>query len=215
MPYPTELSCKLPQVERILGEHGVFEHDGEEQVIIFSQFSKVIDMMVPWLEGLGVSPTEMSKITGDTPERERGPIIREFEKGGKTRILLMTTTAGGMSITLNKSDAIIFMDETWNPDDQAQAEDRNRENSATIYYIRTYETIEHHVHATTKDKATVNYNILDLRRLGVRATGVVEETPLEEFKRLLAKKGIDAEIEINLADLPVADDIEPGSPEDH
>jgi len=214
-PYPTELSCKLPQVERILGEHGVFDHDGTEQVIIFSQFSKVINMMIPWLEGLGVKQEDMAAITGATPERDRGPIIRDFEAGGKTRILLMTTTAGGMSITLNKSDAIIFMDETWNPDDQTQAEDRNRENTATIYYIRTFQTIEHHVHETTKDKATVNYNILDLRRLGVRATGVVEETPLEEFKRQMKAKGIDAEIEINLADLPVADDIEPGSPEDH
>jgi chromodomain-helicase-DNA-binding protein 1 len=215
VPYPTEVSCKLPQVQRILDEHGVFDHDGTEQVIIFSQFSKVIDMMYPWLVSLGVSEDEMECITGATPERERGPIITKFEAGGKTRVLLMTTTAGGMSITLNKSDAIVFMDETWNPDDQTQAEDRNRNNSATIYYIRTFNTIEHYVNATTKDKAEVNYNILDLRRLGVRATGTVEETPIREFRQLMSKKGIDPDAPIDLEDIPVADDIEPGSSADH
>jgi SNF2 family DNA or RNA helicase len=215
VPYPTEVSCKLPQVQRILDEHGVFDHDGTEQVIIFSQFSKVIDMMYPWLVSLGVSEDEMECITGATPERERGPIITKFEEGGKTRVLLMTTTAGGMSITLNKSDAIVFMDETWNPDDQTQAEDRNRNNSAAIYYIRTFNTIEHYVNATTKDKAEVNYNILDLRRLGVRATGTVEETPIREFRQLMSKKGIDPDAPIDLEDIPVADDIEPGSSADH
>jgi SNF2 family DNA or RNA helicase len=215
VPYPTEVSCKLPQVQRILDEHGVFDHDGTEQIIIFSQFSKVIDMMYPWLISLGVDPDEMECITGATPERERGPIIQKFEEGGKTRILLMTTTAGGMSVTLNKSDAIIFMDETWNPDDQTQAEDRNRNNSATIYFIRTFETIEHYVNATTKDKAEVNYNILDLRRLGVRATGTVEETSIQEFRQQLTKKGLDPDETIDLEDIPVADDIEPGSSADH
>jgi SNF2 family DNA or RNA helicase len=215
VPYPTEVSCKLPQVQRILDEHGVFDHDGTEQVIIFSQFSKVIDMMYPWLESLGVSIDEMEKITGDTKERDRGPIIQRFEKGGDIRVLLMTTTAGGMSITLNKSDAIIFMDETWNPDDQVQAEDRNRDNSATIYYVRTFQTIEHYVNATTKDKANINYNILDLRRLGVRATGTVEETPIQVFRAQMTKKGIDPDAPINLEDIPVADDIEPGSSADH
>lgn len=214
VPYPTEVSCKLPQVRRILDEHGVFDHDGDENVIIFSQFSKVIDMMTEWIQAEGLKPTEIAKITGDTKESDRPPIIRAFEDG-KIKVLLMTTTAGGMSITLNNSDAIIFMDETWNPDDQVQAEDRNRENSATIYYIRTYETIEHHVQATTVDKATVNYNILDLRRLGVRATGLVEETPLEQFRAQLRKKGLDPNEQVNLEDIPVADDIEPGSERDH
>ena len=178
-PYPTTTSCKLPQVQRILDEQGCFEGDemGKDengkrkhaQVIIFSQFSKVVDMVCDWLIGEGMPEAQIGRITGDVSERERGPIIKKFEAGETYRVLAMTTTAGGVSITLNESDAIIFLDETFNPDDQTQAEDRNRENSAELYYIRTKGTIEEYVYSITRDKLDTNWNVLDLRRLGLRA----------------------------------------------
>ena len=84
-------------------------------------------------------------------------------------ILIMTTTAGGVAITVNNSNVVVFMDETWSPDDQEQAEDRSRNNTADIYYIRTKDTIEERIKRITDSKRHTNYNILDLRRLGLRA----------------------------------------------
>jgi non-specific serine/threonine protein kinase len=185
-PYPTMNSCKLPQVQRILEEQGVIgedqspitKGDGKRehaQVIIFSQFSKVVDMTCEWLMEQGIPEEEIGRITGAVSERERGPIIKRFEAGNTYRVLAMTSTAGGMSITLNQSDAIIFLDETFNPDDQTQAEDRNRENTAEIYYIRTRGTIEEYVYSITREKMDTNWNVLDLRRLGLRADRIADE----------------------------------------
>lgn len=168
-----EKSCKLPIVLQILEELGIYKADAvsEEQVVIFSQFSSIVDALAAHLESLGV---KTEKITGDVTNVERTRIAQAFQRGDGPKVLCMTTTAGGVAITLDKASTVIFMDETWNPDDQTQAEDRvhraSRIHQVTIYYIRTKKTIEEYVYEVTQDKEEVNFNILDQRRLGLRAT---------------------------------------------
>ena len=59
---------------------------------------------------------------------------------------------------------MIFLDETWNPDDtRVQAEGRNRQNSATIYYIRTRDTIEEYVYRLNLRKQITNSDLRELR----------------------------------------------------
>jgi Zierdtviridae DNA helicase len=174
VPYPLPISCKLDQVYRILDEHGVTKDKGEdenseksqEQVIIFSQFSKVCEMVAEELNKLGITA---STLTGATTGPQRKKLVDDFEARAGAQVLVMNTGAGGVAITLNQSDAIIFMDETWVPDDQDQAEDRNRNRNATIYYLRTLETIEEYVLATNVDKRNVNDVVLDVHRKRIKA----------------------------------------------
>lgn len=166
VPYPTANSCKLERLLQILDDHGVAaDADGEERILVFSQFSKVIDMVDSELRAEGI---DSAALTGDTKQAERTRLVRAFE-AGDLRVLCMTTTAGGTAITLNSSTAIVFLDETFNPDDQEQAEDRNRNNTAVIYYLRTRGTIEEHVLNINTDKKSINKAILDARRNGMRA----------------------------------------------
>lgn len=170
IPYPTQDSCKLTQLIRILGEHGIAakgsaDDEGNEQVVVFSQFSKMVDMVHEAIADMGIA---CEKLTGATKQGDRAALIRGFERG-EIRVLCMTTTAGGTAITLNNSDAIVFLDETWNPDDQEQGEDRNRNNTAILYYLRTRDTIEEYILALNLDKRGVNKAILDARRKGFHA----------------------------------------------
>lgn len=183
-PFPIEDSCKFPYVEQILEELGII-HDKKtkddlldeqwsgEQVIIFSQFTRVIDFFEKYLrEKHGI---RTAKITGDTPGPMRPKIVKKFQSDDPDRpqVILMNTTAGGTAITLDKADTVIFLDETWVPDEQEQAEDRahrgSRIHNVTIYYIRTRETIEEYIHQRVEGKDNINKRILDLRREGLRA----------------------------------------------
>jgi SNF2 family DNA or RNA helicase len=62
------------------------------------------------------------------------------------------------------------MDETWNPDDQEQAEDRchraSRIHQVTCYYLRTKNTIEEYIYKINLMKSEVNWTVLDLKRIG-------------------------------------------------
>lgn len=174
---PTEISCKLPHVMALLDERGIrsrFENIGDEQVVIFSQFSKFVDVICDHLQKSGIAA---EKITGKITAKRRADLVRSFQSG-KVRVMVMTTTAGGVSITLDKANTVIVLDETWNPDDQEQAVDRIHRGAKTAqvmcYTIRTRGTIEEYVQQVNTEKAGINYEILDLRRKGLRATGVAK-----------------------------------------
>lgn len=164
---PTSDSCKLPHLMQILEERGIVGDDpsGEEQVVIFSQFSQMVDMIYDYLLAQGAP---VAKLTGHTTQPERDALQDAFQREGGLRVLVMSTKAGGVSITLDRASTVVIMDETWNPDNQEQAEDRchraSRIHQVTIYYIRTKGSIEEYVFDTTTGKSLTNEEVLDVRR---------------------------------------------------
>jgi len=172
VPEGYEESPKLEALEQLLEERGIFDEqqDVDEQVVIFSQFSVVVDWICKWLmEEKGIEPL---RITGAVTEHGRQEATGKFQNK-EAKVIVMTTTAGGVSITLDAADTVIFMDETWVPDDQEQGEDRihrvSRIHQVTCYYIRTNGTIEEYIEKKVQRKQNVNNIILDLRREGLRA----------------------------------------------
>lgn len=164
--FPTTESCKLPMLWEILEERGLTEDDGatdKSPVIVFSQFTRMIDMIEEWLNATGV---KTAKITGAVSSEERTAEIERFQNGD-VDVFLMNTNAGGVAITLDRADTVVFLDETWNPDDQEQAEDRahrgNKTSQVTIYRIITKDTIEDRVRKGNITKDTVNKRVLDAR----------------------------------------------------
>lgn len=168
---PTENSCKLPALMQILSELGIGDDaadEGErEQVVIFSQFTRVVDMVSAYLRKQGIANRV---ITGQTKQVDRDAIQAEFQRGN-VQVLIMNVKAGGVAITLDRANTAVFMDETWNPDNQEQAEDRihrvSRIHQVTIYYIRTSDTIEERVFDEVTGKQMSNTDILDTRRQAV------------------------------------------------
>jgi SNF2 family DNA or RNA helicase len=171
--YATGDSGKLPHLLRLLEERGITgeedDKEGDEQVVIGSQFSGMVDMIHKYLEGKGIP---CAKITGSVSQAHRTELVKQFQ-AGEVRVMVMTTTAGGVAITLDKASTVIIMDETWDPDDQEQLEDRvhraSRIHQVTIYYLRSKGTIEEYIKQVTMGKAVTNREVLDLRRQGLRA----------------------------------------------
>jgi SNF2 family DNA or RNA helicase len=171
---PTEDSGKLPQLLQKLNETGIDADDpeGDAQTIIASQFKEMINMVANWLEKQGIP---VALITGDTKGKDRVRIQREFQKGTGPRVVCMTTTAGGVSITLDRADTCHILDETWNPDDQEQLEDRihriSRIHQVTCYYYRSRNTVEQYIQDTTATKSKLNDIILDVHRRAMKDLG--------------------------------------------
>lgn len=162
---PTTESPKLDALMQILDELGI--PDGEEQAIVFTQFRPMADMVATYLATKGI-PTE--KITGAVNSRQkRSDIQSEFQAGVGAKVVVMTTKAGGVSINMDRANTVIFLDETWDPDDRLQAEDRahraSRIHQVTVYTIRTKGTVETQViKATLKEKRMINDILLDMYR---------------------------------------------------
>jgi SNF2 family DNA or RNA helicase len=176
---PTNESGKLPQVLRLLEERGITVNPedawGEQQVVIGSQFSSVCEMVHEYLNEQGIPAAMLigKRTVDDAGNRcTREELVNKFQ-AGEIQVVVISTKAGGVSITLDRADTVIIMDETWNPDDQGQLEDRvhriSRIHQVTIFYLYSKGTIEEYIQSVVWDKADINRSILDLRRKAYRA----------------------------------------------
>ena len=88
------------------------------RILIFSQFTSMLDLMGEELKSRG---TKYQMLTGST--RDRQAEIDAFE-GGKADVFLLSLKAAGTGLNLTSADTVIHFDPWWNPAAQAQATDR-------------------------------------------------------------------------------------------
>ncbi|RYZ66316.1 MAG: DEAD/DEAH box helicase, partial [Proteobacteria bacterium] len=88
------------------------------RVLIFSQFTSMLELIAQGLRERGIG---FVKLTGSTNDRQA--LVEDFE-AGKVPIFLISLKAGGTGLTLTSADTVIHYDPWWNPAIQAQATDR-------------------------------------------------------------------------------------------
>jgi SNF2 family DNA or RNA helicase len=91
-----------------------------EPFVVMTTFSSYFELVKPELEKLG---KKVEVIDGSVSKTNRQHIVDRFQKG-EIDILLANIIAVGTGLTLDKSDTIIFLDKSFNPADNEQAQDR-------------------------------------------------------------------------------------------
>lgn len=114
---------------------------GTRQFVVFSQWANVIDLVYHFLAVNGI---ESSVFTGrNLATRETG---LELWKEGHTQALLVTIAAGGTGRDFTEASEAFFLDRSWNPKVNEQAEDRlyrhGQTRPVTIYDFYVNGTIE-------------------------------------------------------------------------
>ncbi|KAI5779282.1 SWI/SNF chromatin remodeling complex component [Geopyxis carbonaria] len=121
------------------------------KVLIFSQFSTMLDIIQDWAAEL--HGWEVCRIDGSTPQDFRRAQIKSFNTDPNYKIFLLSTRAGGLGINLTASDTVILFDSDWNPQVDLQAQDRahriGQKNPVVVYRLATTATVEQ----TLLDKA--------------------------------------------------------------
>jgi SNF2 family DNA or RNA helicase len=129
-------SAKLERLDELLGE--LMEED--RRILIFSQFTSMLDLIRPRLDAKKIG---YSLLTGDTRDRPRE--IQAFQ-GGETRIFLISLKAGGVGLNLTAADTVILYDPWWNPAVEEQAIDRahriGQDKPVFVHKLVMSETIE-------------------------------------------------------------------------
>ncbi|HWI69267.1 MAG TPA: DEAD/DEAH box helicase, partial [Nitrospiraceae bacterium] len=164
---PTEESGKLQDLLEKLDQEGIrkVEPEPRARAIVSSESKRMVDMVTVALKKAGI---HCDSLTGDT--LDSGKILKKFKSGDEEPyVIVMTTTTGGVSLNLEETGSVHILDETWNPDDQEQLEDRgdrgSRTESLRVYYYRTKDSIQEYIARVTDGKAVTNKNVLDIRRL--------------------------------------------------
>jgi len=163
---PALPSNKFNWLMQFFEDRGIGEEDGgDSKVVVASQFTAVVNLFAEAAAEKGV---ESFILTGKTSTKKRVGIQRRFQRKGGPRVFFMNSLAGGVSITLDAADELVLIDETYNPDDQEQVEDRvhrvSRIHQVTIYQLRSKGTIEEVIAQRAEEADEIQKHILDGKR---------------------------------------------------
>jgi superfamily II DNA or RNA helicase len=130
------------------------------RVLVFSQFTEMLALVEAELAALELP---CLVLTGDTPPRSRGAVVRAFQ--AKTvPVMLLSLKAGGIGLNLTAADTVIHLDPWWNPAVERQATDRahriGQDQPVFVYKLVVEGSIEERMLALQARKAALADGVL-------------------------------------------------------
>ncbi len=129
------------------------------QILLFSQFTSMLDLIKPALAEAGIRYVELR---GDTKDRA-GPVAR-FQKG-EVPLFLISLKAGGTGLNLTAADTVIHYDPWWNPAVEDQATDRahriGQDKPVFVYKLVAQGTVEERMLELQQRKKALAAGIYD------------------------------------------------------
>lgn len=136
--------------------------DTGHRVLIFSQMTKMLDILEDFLEGEGY---KYERIDGSITGTLRQEAIDRFNlPGAQQFVFLLSTRAGGLGINLATADTVIIYDSDWNPHNDIQAFSRahriGQANKVMIYRFVTRNSVEEKVTQVAKRKMMLTHLVV-------------------------------------------------------
>ena len=91
------------------------------KVLIFSQFTQLLDIMKHYLDYRRI---KFLILDGRTKPEDRKICLDKFNENCEEKVFVLSTKAGGHGLNLQVSDTVIIFDSDWNPQMDEQAKDR-------------------------------------------------------------------------------------------
>ena len=133
------------------------------RVLVFSQFTEMLGLAAELLDTLALP---YLTLTGQTPPRQRGAVVRQFQAQDDTSapILLVSLKAGGLGLNLTAADTVIHLDPWWNPAVEEQATARahriGQDQPVFVYKLVVEGSIEERMLELQARKAALAQGVL-------------------------------------------------------
>ncbi|MDY0176435.1 MAG: DEAD/DEAH box helicase [Lentisphaeria bacterium] len=128
-------------------------NESGHSVLVFSQFTRMLDLIARRLSQLGLPYWQ---ITGETPLSRRGELVQEFNHSEQAGVFLLSLKAAGTGLTLTKADYVFLYDPWWNPAVENQAIDRahriGQDKTVMAYRLLAKDSIEERVIELMQEK---------------------------------------------------------------
>lgn len=132
------------------------------RVLVFSQMTKVLDILEDFLENEGY---KYERIDGGITGQLRQESIDRFNAPGAPQfVFLLSTRAGGLGINLATADTVVIYDSDWNPHNDIQAFSRahriGQANRVMIYRFVTRASVEERITQVAKKKMMLTHLVV-------------------------------------------------------
>ena len=153
--------------------------EGGHRILLFSQFTSMLELLAKRLDQAGVSHFTLQ---GSTPKPVRAELVRRFNNG-EAGVFLISLRAGGTGLNLTAADIVIHYDPWWNVAAQNQATDRayriGQKNPVQVYKLIAQDTIEEKIVELQAAKQTLAETVTG------SAEGAILSMKPEELLQLL------------------------------
>ena len=128
--------------------------EGGHKVLLFSQFTSMLDILRDGLDQIGIGH---ETIEGKTVKRAEA--VDRFRRDPNVAVFLLSLRAAGTGLTLTEADTVILYDPWWNPMVERQAMDRahriGQTKSVNVHKLACRGTIEERVLALQERKKAI------------------------------------------------------------
>ncbi|XP_024150896.1 chromodomain-helicase-DNA-binding protein 4a isoform X1 [Oryzias melastigma] len=136
--------------------------EGGHRVLVFSQMTKMLDLLEDFLENEGY---KYERIDGGITGGMRQEAIDRFNAPGAQQFaFLLSTRAGGLGINLATADTVIIYDSDWNPHNDIQAFSRahriGQNKKVMIYRFVTKASVEERITQVAKKKMMLTHLVV-------------------------------------------------------
>lgn len=136
--------------------------DTGHRVLIFSQMTRLMDLLEDFLEAQGY---RYERIDGSVTGGQRQESIDRFNQPNAEQfVFLLSTRAGGLGINLASADTVFIYDSDWNPHNDIQAFSRahrlGQKNRVMIYRFVTRNSVEERIQQVAKRKMMLTHIVV-------------------------------------------------------
>uniref|UniRef100_A0AAQ4PIG9 DNA helicase n=1 Tax=Gasterosteus aculeatus aculeatus TaxID=481459 RepID=A0AAQ4PIG9_GASAC len=154
----TKSSGKLTLLQKMMKKL----KEGGHRVLVFSQMTKMLDLLEDFLENEGY---KYERIDGGVTGSLRQEAIDRFNAPGAPQFaFLLSTRAGGLGINLASADTVVIYDSDWNPHNDIQAFSRahriGQNRKVMIYRFVTKASVEERITQVAKKKMMLTHLVV-------------------------------------------------------
>jgi SNF2 family DNA or RNA helicase len=151
--------CTPVKLELLLNE--LEENTGQHKVLVFSQFTGMLQLVGNALEKDGVPYLYLD---GSTKAEQRQMLVQQFQTTDAAKVFLVSLKAGGVGLTLTAADYVYLIDPWWNPAAEQQAIDRThrigQQQKVFAYKMICRDTVEEKILALQQKKQMLVKDII-------------------------------------------------------
>lgn len=148
--------------------------DGGHSVIIFSQFTSMLNIIAGELEAQGI---DYHYLAGATKPEQRKEYVKSFNQG-RVKVFLISLKAGGTGLNLTGADTVIHFDPWWNPAVEEQATDRayriGQKKKVQVIKLIMKDSIEEKIDALQTRKKLLSENVIEAGEVFVNQLSMEE-----------------------------------------
>jgi SWI/SNF-related matrix-associated actin-dependent regulator of chromatin subfamily A member 5 len=165
------------------------------RVLIFSQMTRVLDILEDYLNYVGY---KYCRIDGNTDGEARDESMEIFNAEGSEKFcFLLSTRAGGLGINLATADIVILFDSDWNPQVDLQAMDRahriGQKKPVQVFRFLCEGTVEEKIAECADRKLFLDAAVIQQGRLADQHKGLGKDDLMKMVSfgadQILSKKG--------------------------